>query len=83
LIEHPGAALQNAIEHFPINDVEANAIRTHMWPLTIKPPTSREAAVVNVADTYIGLYECSRFKLATTVTVWLLFIFNFMTFSNK
>ena len=36
---------------------EKEIIRKHMWPLTIIPPTCREAWIVNSADTFISLME--------------------------
>lgn len=80
---HPKFALENAKTHFNLNKKEENAILTHMFPLTLQPPKSMEGIVLTLADKSIAVYEYSRFKFSTTIGVWLLFIFNFITFSNN
>lgn len=55
---HPRIALDNARKYFEINELEANIIRSHMWPLTFfHIPLSREAWIVNFADTKMGIRE--------------------------
>ena len=54
---HPGFALSNAQRDFELSEKEKEIIRKHMWPLTIIPPTCREAWIVNSADTFISLIE--------------------------
>ena len=54
-----------------------------MFPLTILPPLSVEGVVVSVADKAVAIYECSRFKLSMTIGIWILFILNFLNFSNN
>jgi len=54
---HPGIALRNAERDFKLTDREREIIRKHMWPLTIVPPTCREAWVVTMADKYCSLME--------------------------
>ena len=83
LASHASLAVANAKKHFNINAKEENAILTHMFPVNLKIPNSMESAVVNIADKGVSLYECSRFKLAMTIGVWALFVFNVITFSNK
>lgn len=80
---HPKIASLNAQRHFNLNEKEINAIETHMFPLGLKYPSSIEGLIVNVADTGVAIYECSRFKLNAVVTIWLLFIFNIITFTNR
>jgi len=43
---HPRVALENAIEHFDLNDTEKDIIEKHMWPLTIRLPKTKESLVV-------------------------------------
>jgi uncharacterized protein len=53
---HPFIAANNAKEHYEINENVQKAIKTHMWPLTIMPPLSREGWLVTIADK-IATYE--------------------------
>lgn len=80
---HPSLALNNSREYFNLNKKEEDAILTHMFPLTLLPPRSVEGAVLTLADKGIAIYECSRFKLSMAIGIWLLFIFNFITFTNN
>ena len=54
---HPGIALKNAERDFGLTDREREIIKKHMWPLTVVPPTCREAWVVTMADKYCSLME--------------------------
>ena len=58
LFRHPRLALANAEAAFALNDKERNIILSHMWPLTLtRPPRSREAVLVMLADKYCALRE--------------------------
>ncbi len=59
-IHHPGIALKNAESEFPLTDIEKDIIKKHMWPLTVVPPTCREAWIVSMADKYCSLMETVR-----------------------
>ncbi|MDD2208504.1 MAG: HD domain-containing protein [Bacilli bacterium] len=80
---HPKLALANADAYFNLNKKEKDAILNHMFPLTLIPPTSIEGIIVTTADKAVALYEYSRFKLTATLTIWFLFLFNLLTFSNN
>lgn len=54
---HPATALRNAEREYRLNDTQREIIRKHMWPLTVVPPTCREAWVVTAADKYCSLME--------------------------
>lgn len=54
---HPFTALRNAEKEFDLTDKQREIIKKHMWPLTIVPPTCREAWVVTTADKYCSLRE--------------------------
>jgi uncharacterized protein len=56
-IAHPTIALNNARKHFAINEIEADIIRKHMWPLTIVPPKYKESFIVSFADKYLASRE--------------------------
>lgn len=47
---HPALARKNAAEHFPVNEVEADIIEKHMFPLTPALPRFKESFVVCTAD---------------------------------
>lgn len=55
---HPAFALNNACDHFELNNVEKNIIYSHMWPLTLsKIPKTREAIVVGIVDKLCSIQE--------------------------
>ena len=54
---HPGRALRNASAEYDLTDREKEIIRKHMWPLTVVPPTCREAWIVTMADKWCSLME--------------------------
>lgn len=48
---HPKMAVQNAEQYFgPLQPLQKNMILSHMWPLFVEPPKSREAFVLTFAD---------------------------------
>lgn len=57
---HPQAALENAEEHFILNDMEKDIIVKHMWPLTLTPPKYKESFVVCLSDKFCSLIETLR-----------------------
>ena len=59
--DHPVAALRNAKALCPdLTEREANAILTHMFPLSAHLPRCREAAVVNLADKICATIEVAH-----------------------
>ncbi|MBR4422240.1 MAG: HD domain-containing protein [Erysipelotrichaceae bacterium] len=55
---HPGAACENAINTFHIDDRTQEVIRSHMWPLTMRSvPKHKEAILVCIADKLVALKE--------------------------
>ncbi len=57
---HPKAALENAEEHFSLNDMEKDIIVKHMWPLTLTPPKYKESLIVSLSDKFCSLIETLR-----------------------
>ena len=57
---HPKAALENARKVTALNKVEEDAIRRHMWPLTIRPPKYLEGHVVSFADKICACAEVAE-----------------------
>ncbi|MDD2504790.1 MAG: HD domain-containing protein [Bacilli bacterium] len=80
---HPKIALENSKKHFNLNKKEEEAILSHMFPLTLVPPLSLEGAVLSLTDKGTALYEYGRFKLTLAFSIWILFIFNFLTLNNN
>ena len=54
---HPEIALQNAERDFSLNRIERDIIKKHMWPLSIIPPTCKEAWIVCLVDKYCTIME--------------------------
>lgn len=54
---HPQAALDNALQHFELTDLEQEIILRHMWPLTLVPPRHKESYVVLWHDKVCSLRE--------------------------
>lgn len=58
---HPGRALNNAKKEYILTERQEDIIKKHMWPLTVVPPTCREAWIVTAADKYCSLMETLHF----------------------
>lgn len=58
---HPRIACQNAERCFTLSEKEKDIILSHMWPLTVRRPRSREAFIVMMADKMASIQEF-RFK---------------------
>lgn len=54
---HPDVALNNAKQHFELDDREEDMIVKHMWPLTLKMPKYAESYVIGMVDKYIATLE--------------------------
>ena len=57
LRNHPEEALKNAAEICDLNDKEQDAIKRHMWLVTVKPPKYKEGYVVSFVDKYCAAKE--------------------------
>ena len=56
--KHPRLAWMNAKELCPdLNEIEADAIKKHMWPLTLGLPKHKEGYVIIFADKYCATRE--------------------------
>ena len=58
---HPKVALNNAKNHFELNELEQEIILKHMWPLTVVPPKSWEAFIISMTDKYCGFFEIADY----------------------
>lgn len=54
---HPGIAAENAKKELNLTPIEEDTIRSHMFPLTVKPPKYREGVVVSLVDKACSVYE--------------------------
>lgn len=59
---HPDIAWRNAARELELTGIEADIIRTHMFPLTPRPPRCREGAVVTLVDKGCSVYEFFKRK---------------------
>ena len=57
LFTHPKLALENSKKYFKLNNKEEKIILSHMFPVGIRMPTSREAWIVNIIDDIASIYE--------------------------
>lgn len=76
---HPYLAYLKASKLFDINERQKDAIICHMWPWTLKIPRYKESWIVTVSDKFVSLKEWWSFRLAFTVSIWILFFFNIVT----
>ena len=56
-LSHPKEAYENASKYFKLNDIEAEVIKKHMWPVTFVPPKHPETYVICFTDKYCGAVE--------------------------
>ena len=55
-------ALENAQKELLLTGIETDIIRSHMFPLTLRPPHFRESALVSLMDKACSVYEFFRRK---------------------
>lgn len=65
---HSREALNTAGRHFDLNKTERDIILRHMWPLTLIPPTKREALIVNLMDKYCTVKEVFQYRKSAVKT---------------
>ena len=54
---HPKIALFNARKDYNVNELEADIIARHMFPLTFTPPKYKESIIVCLVDKVLSTYE--------------------------
>lgn len=57
LFTHPKISVENAEKYIKLNDLEKNIILSHMFPLYLVLPKSRESLLVNYVDDIVSIYE--------------------------
>ncbi len=68
---HPKMALQNATEHFELNDKEKEIILCHMWPVCSTIPRHPETYLVSFVDKYCATFEACNYSARTVRNVFL------------
>lgn len=66
--DHPKLAYKNAKKLFKINDVEADIILTHMFPMNLNMPKHKESWLVSLSDKLVSFSEVThryRYSLGT------------------
>lgn len=66
LVVHPSIALANAKGEFNLNEIETNAIETHMFPASLKFPKYKESWVLSLVDKTISTVELFQHKFRYT-----------------
>ncbi len=54
---HGKIACENATKYFKLNDKEKDMIKCHMWPVTLKVPSSWEGIILTLTDKYSSTLE--------------------------
>lgn len=62
---HPKLACENASKIFSLSDKEKDIILTHMWPLTVKLPTSKEGFILTFVDKWSAICESFVYLVRT------------------
>ena len=70
-LDHPEAALRNAQKLTSLSDKEKNIIQSHMWPLAVHMPRSREAWTVILADKLCCTLETTQIFRRTKLRAFL------------
>jgi uncharacterized protein len=76
---HPKKAVDNAKNHFGLSKKEEDIIKTHMFPINVRPPKYMEGWVVNLVDKGVGIFEFSKkfsYKLKLATNLFVVFIMN-------
>jgi uncharacterized protein len=94
-VVHPDIALANASGAFKLNDIEKNAIVSHMFPLSTVLPKYKESWVLTVVDKIVAIYEYGLYKfnpvnlkgylkyLSYSVCFLFILAINFITYGEK
>ena len=78
---HPKYALENANEHFELDNLGKNIIESHMFPIYKKLPKYSESWIVSLVDKTSAVYEFSNFvskKFAYTANLFILLFINYL-----
>lgn len=73
--EHPTVALENSKKYFKISNMQADIIKTHMFPCNFDIPKYKESWLVSGIDKAVSTYEMLRFKSPLYAGIYVLFLF--------
>lgn len=79
LSDHPQKAFETASEFYNLSSLEANIIKSHMFPLGRTFPRHAESWIVTLVDKSVAFYEMYRYKLSLKLGIYLIFAFNMLT----
>lgn len=80
---HPSVASKNALLEFDLNEIEKNAIESHMFPMGKSLPKYKESWLLTIVDKSVATYEQLNFKCRNTVALYMLFLINMVLFGQK
>lgn len=83
LVNHPEVAVSNALKEFKLNNIETNAIKSHMFPLGKELPKYKESWILTLVDKSVAIYEMTKFKLTNAISVYSIFLMNMILFGQK
>ncbi len=73
---HPYIALNNSKKYYNLNNMQIDAIVSHMFPWNLKIPKYKESWVVTIADKAVSIKEGCSTKFVLPISIFFLFIFN-------
>ena len=76
---HPFLALNNSLKEQELNVIERNIIISHMYPIGNIKPLYIESWIVTFTDKLVALYEYINYKFKDYVSIYILFILNFLS----
>lgn len=91
-VVHPDIALANAKGEFAINEIEANAIEAHMFPLSKVLPKYKESWLLTAVDKIVAIYEQVLYKfsyrkvtskIGYAISLMGILAFNILTMEHK
>lgn len=80
---HPSVARNNALKDFELNEIEKNAIESHMFPMGKSIPKYKESWILTAVDKSVATYEMSKYKWKNAIAVYMIFIMNMIMFGQK
>ncbi len=81
LLHHPEIACQNAKKYFNLSNRQEDIIKTHMFPVTFRPPKYLESWIVDLVDDISSFYErfySTKQEISAAHTFLLLMMMNIL-----